>query len=560
MCVNVQSLVSNFNQIELLLTENRPYLLVCTEARTTNDIHDCEINVYGYKLIRSDSLSRHSGGVVMYVRDDVIFQKLNEYAVDYDNILVVDLLNSPYRGIWMGVYHSPNGSDSNFIEQFEVMLEEVSTLNRPIHSTGDFNINVHDNNLTVTYKQRLRNIERLFSIKQLVKTFTRVTATSRTIVDLMFTNNQSIKVSVTDVNCIADHRMLVICKKSNRKDYEHREIIDRSGLTSESFRNLFQQNFSPNYDINDIQIAAKQLTDALDMSAMSLVRKKNICVSYSKRWFGAELRELRTRRNDANRRATILNDDASWQEYRRVRNEYNRKLKENKDQDLRSLIVEAQSDQKKLWRHLKSFIDNRDKLPDCVAFNDVILTDSRMIANKLNEFFKNSIDELKVTIPHIPYLSDITERQIRPWSTFGRMSEATVHRLLNNFKSKSGINNVNKQVLMDAMYVYPQDIVNVFNKSLDSGIFPGEWKFTIVTPIPKIKGTVKPEELRPINSCHIIDKTIQSHVKEELERHIAANNLLDSNQSAYRAKHSCETALNLVSIQMNGSTNAIAKR
>lgn len=67
-----------------------------------------------------------------------------------------------------------------------------------------------------------------------------------------------------------------------------------------------------------------------------------------------------------------------------------------------------------------------------------------------------------------------------------------------------------------------------------------------MTPIPKVKNTNKPEELRPINMCHIVDKILQTVVKEQLEDYIDDNHLLYDKQSAYRAEHSCETALNLV--------------
>lgn len=65
-------------------------------------------------------------------------------------------------------------------------------------------------------------------------------------------------------------------------------------------------------------------------------------------------------------------------------------------------------------------------------------------------------------------------------------------------------------------------------------------------PIPKVKGTTKPEEMRPVNTAHLLDKIIQSYVKEQLDDHIRDNELIDEKQSAYRQLHSCETAINFV--------------
>ena len=89
LCVNVQSLLSNLPQIELLLAESQPYMLFCTEARVTTEINDAEITIDGYNILRSDSISRHSGGVVLYYRSDMDVVKLANHVQGYSNILTI---------------------------------------------------------------------------------------------------------------------------------------------------------------------------------------------------------------------------------------------------------------------------------------------------------------------------------------------------------------------------------------------------------------------------------------------------------------------------------------
>lgn len=549
MCVNVQSLISNLAHVEIIIAEQHPHLLICTEARITTDIYDSEIRITGYKLVRSNSPSRHSGGVVMYIRTDVIFKVITNVINEYDNFLFVDIINSPFRGIWGGIYHSPSSSDATFIDSLENILEDLSTINRPLSITGDFNINVHDNNPVTTYKLRLKAVERNFCIKQVVKKFTRVTDSSSTIVDHVYTNNETLKVDVSDVDCVADHRMLVCVKKSNNRNYQTKRIIDRSALNAENFKPICFRNFIKVFCCDaDFQTRASNFVKQLEAAACSLVKFKDICISYAKRWFTPELNVLRCQKNEANIAAALTNEEPLWQEYRVTKNKYNRKIKAAKNRDLVDMIHDAQDDQKKLWRHLKNFIDCKDKLPSCMIFDGVSVTDNKVIANKLNLFFIKSIADIQASIPHVPYSDDVTEREINEWSEFGRMSIATVRRILKNVKSNSGVNNVNKTVMSYALDVEPfeQSIINLYNESLATGSFPDEWKVTVVTPIPKVKDTDDPNLMRPVNSCQINDKIIQTFVKEELETHIYNNKLIDDNQSAYRAKHSCETALNLV--------------
>ena len=183
-------------QIELLLAESQPHMLFCTEARVTIEINDAEISVDGYKTMRSDSVSRHSGGVILYYRCDMNVVKLANHVLGYNNILVIDVLSDYCRGVWVGVYHSPGSSDAEFLNEFELIIESLVSISKPLTIAGDFNINVHRSSQSNTYKQRLKRFEHSHSLKQLITDFTRITATSRTTVDLGFTNNHMISAAV----------------------------------------------------------------------------------------------------------------------------------------------------------------------------------------------------------------------------------------------------------------------------------------------------------------------------------------------------------------------------
>ena len=533
-------------KIEILISEYRPLILVCTEARVTADVTDAELNVHGYRIIRSDANSRHSGGVVVYHRDDLKMVTLANHVRGYDNVVVFDCLSACCHGIWAGVYHSPAASHAEFLNDFESIIEPFLSLSKPITVTGDFNINVHASQ-TNTYKQRLRRFQFTHSFKQIITDFTRVTDISRTTVDLVFTNNHLISAAVSKNNEIADHKMLIITKRNQQREHHLKSIIDRSKLKAPDYEALLSAKLeNAHISVSDVNDSAAQITRLIDESACELVTDKTIDLSYSRRWFNEELKLLREQRNQAERLAEFTNDPQHWCEYRSKRNLYNRTLKANKNHDLLSIITNCDGDQKKMWRYLKTFIDDRQAPPACIMFGDQRLSDPKLIADRLNEFFINSIVDIKRSIPYRAYASDITDREITQWNEFELVNAAMVHRVISNFKSKSGINNVNKDVLKMALNICSEQLVNLINDSFVYGIFPDCWKYTIVCPIPKVKGTDRPEELRPVNNCHPIDKTIQTLAKQQLEEHLKQNNLISECQSAYREKHSCETAINFV--------------
>lgn len=71
--INARSLIANFNEIELLCTNLKPKILACSEARISNDIDECEYDIPGYKVIVCHSVSRHTGGVVIYIQSNIKF-------------------------------------------------------------------------------------------------------------------------------------------------------------------------------------------------------------------------------------------------------------------------------------------------------------------------------------------------------------------------------------------------------------------------------------------------------------------------------------------------------
>ena len=376
--------------------------------------------------------------------------------------------------------------------------------------------------------------------------FTRITVTSRTTVDLVFTNNVALTATVSKNNIIADHKMLIISKKTVHRDYCRKRVIDRSLLTASNFQQgiaLRLENFIAD---DDVQLRARRLTEIVDASACDLVTEKMVTIAYRKRWFDDELKRLRRERNLAETKAELTNDTSDWNEYRMKRNIYNRRLKMRKNEDLLSIITSCEGDQKKMWRHLKSFIDDREPPPSCIIINDQKYTDDKEIADKLNEYFISSIAEIKTTIPYLPYSNDITDREIIPWLEFMPVNEAMINRVITNFKSKSGINNVNKNVFKFSMETCSAEIVELYNESFRTGIFPDAWKYTIVTPIAKVKGSTKAQDQRPINNSHQFDKGIQTLAKQQLDDHIRNNHIMSECQSAYRERHSCETAINFV--------------
>lgn len=537
------------SNVEVMISQIRPDLVICTETHVTDDILDSEISIPGFDILRCNSNSRRSAGVVVYTRIGLKVNTVGVYVQSNDCVIVFDVHNSSCRGRWYCLYHSPNSPHSSFLDWFENIFEDNNVNGMVTHVTGDFNINMHSNNQYPTYKNRLTRFCQNYSLKQCVKQHTRVTKDSSTTIDLHITNDKTAKINVIKEHPIADHFAIAMSKLTKRNDYEKIKIVDRSAFTIENFsRNLSMIIGTINPHQTNFQDLASEIHNAIEKIATDLTSERYIIPSYSKRWFTEELRQLRQTSNELHARAHFINDDNSWSAYRKAKNLYNKSLKKAKSNEIKNILIRYKNDSTKMWRELKKLYNQAPRSPDFVKFGGELTGNPYEIAQKFNKFFVSSIIELNESIPHTPLHLFPLENNINPWNNFNLVNEKDILEVLDTMKKKTGINNVNKETMKMVMSVCGQSIVDLFNESLISGDFPDVWKFTVVFPIPKLKDTNIADEFRPVNSACTIDKILQTLVKNQLENHLYDNKILTDVQSGFRGKHSCETSINLILI------------
>ena len=87
-------------------------------------------------------------------------------------------------------------------------------------------------------------------------------------------------------------------------------------------------------------------------------------------------------------------------------------------------------------------------------------------------------------------------------------------------------------------------LTRMINLSLESGVFPENWKQAEVRPRLKKSGLeVAFKNLRPISNLSFTSKLTERVVFNQMHNHTTVHNLYPKAQSAYREFHSTETAL-----------------
>jgi len=59
---------------KLIMMKMNPAIMTLTESRLTEEIDDSEVSMLGYSIVRCDSDSRFTGGVTIYIRNDIRYE------------------------------------------------------------------------------------------------------------------------------------------------------------------------------------------------------------------------------------------------------------------------------------------------------------------------------------------------------------------------------------------------------------------------------------------------------------------------------------------------------
>ena len=101
------------------------------------------------------------------------------------------------------------------------------------------------------------------------------------------------------------------------------------------------------------------------------------------------------------------------------------------------------------------------------------------------------------------------------------------------------------RLLKDHVDALAPFLVELFNRSLQLGVFPSGFKAAYVTPLVKKPGLdpADAKSYRPISNLTVLSKLLERLAARQLLGYLTTAELLPDLQSAYRAHHSTETAV-----------------
>ena len=195
--MNIRSLKANPSSFEICL-ENTGlrFSIIGVSDTLLNDVTCNLYNIHGYNLVETHRSGRTGGGVGIYVRHDISFEKRNDLALKafdqtaYESVFT-ELDKNTFekdKNIIIVVIYRPPGTDLKlFNENMESLLSYLKNENKLCYLIGDYNVNLFNYG---KHKDTTDFVDMLHSNSfiSLINRPTMIKKESATLIDNIFTN------------------------------------------------------------------------------------------------------------------------------------------------------------------------------------------------------------------------------------------------------------------------------------------------------------------------------------------------------------------------------------
>lgn len=546
--------------LEEVRADNFPVICL-SETHLTSENDDLELSLLGYNQVSVESLSNKTGGVLIYIKDMLRYSVVSK--ISYDKWfwgLAINIEIEEGNSCIVGVYYrSPSapivGSLKIFNDWVDEIFSKIQGNYRDIVLSGDMNINwSHQSCSSVKQLQRIINP---FSLSQIVNVPTRVTHNSSTIIDLVFVNNPKFNVKLYSGSLLSDHEALVVDADSSsvqgidtvlriKGKVNYVELTDK--LTE--VVNTYSQS---DCDVSKYDEFSKNVSNCIETcrSEDVLIKRQKYCKFFTKDVIRARKEKIdsyiKFKESKSKYNAGLISKDSmneAWCHFKTKRNNFVSILRKSKRETYHKMFDECGDDGFKIWKVIKDLISPNKVTVRKLKIGDDVCSDPLQIANELNQFFVNSIETLNGAIPNVPFVDFMGAYQSE-FADFSIPANDEILKIAKTIKSKGGPE-PSLSTVVNCWDVIGETICSIVKESLRKSAVPIALKRSVITPIPKVNGTILKGEMRPINVLPFVDKVIEAIVYEQILDYVKDNNILCEQQSGFRAKHSTETAINFV--------------
>ena len=548
--LNCQSINAKFAKLKTFLAAINEYTdisIICLQETWGHEDVDMSFyNLPNYSMVYENRRLSAHGGLLIYIRNDFSYTKLNldNRITETSNVfesLVIEVWRKSckYNKFVIGsIYRIPSYSTTDlntFTEEFITLLNALRNKSKFVYLCGDYNIDllkIHRNNPTNHFYES--SIACGFVPK--ITLPTRICDTTSTLIDNVYTNViDKPHISGILISPISDHQRYFCALNDNTvKNYDKTKCITTENFSENNmkkFRNEIANaeiyskldpslNADPN---SNYEILSKILCDAKNNHIPRRSKKLNKRKDKIEAWITDEILATVVQKNKMYvkwKSTPITHVDylAIKQNFKTYDKIVRRSIEVEKKRYFERRFETYKNNMKKTWITIGESLNRHKKksdLPLSFIHNNRELTIPTDIANAFNSHFAAIGRNIAAALDsdHIKdqtYSTYLNTPHRSEWR-FKCVSEFEIIIAINNLENKSsaGCDGISNKLLKYIKGVVTKPLTLIINQMIVTGIYPKAFKASKVSPILKKGDNTLLSNYRPISLLPTISKIFE---------------------------------------------------
>ena len=570
MQLNVRGLLNKQDDLNNLLAKikHKVHVIILSETWLT-PTNKNRINMPGYKLISKERATKKGGGVGFLIDENLIFRETLEVSSYNCNMeqITVEIKSNNENILLTSIYRPPNTAPRKFITEYKTLIETLNKKCKNIVIGMDHNLDFlkhHMHGCTNDFLQLNLDNELI----PCINIPTRITKSSATLIDNIMISMHLHDNSDSDVvlSDISDH-LPSLCKVENfHPSISQRKYIFSRAITEQKLRRI--NDVLNNHDWNNI-LSSPDVEENFTIWHKTVLKcinqiapEKRKCPSKKHKynpWITKGFKKSMTRKNKLYR--DWIHDktnDTKLIKYKEYKNMLQKLIRLSKVNYFNGKCYEYKNDSKKLWNLINKIngkLNDKSTIINQITIDNLLITNKQEIANKFAEFFSSVGPSFARKIgPPTTVITDynkkipLNKNSLYLYPTSSEEIKLIIDNMLN--KNSTGYDGISNKLLKGIKNSILIPLTIIFNQSMSQGVFPNAMKEASVVPLFKAENTEILNNYRPISLLITVSKILEKLIYKRTYNFLSETDQLFVSQYGFRQNHSCNDAVNELSMQI----------
>ena len=561
--INCQSIKNKQASFFEFINRVKPDIILGTESWLDPTIRNSEYFPPNFTVYRKDRNS-HGGGVFIAVQQNIVSSLAPELDEQCE-IIWAKIEIKGCRSLYVCSYYRPNVNDEESLTLLSKSISKLklSNSNNMCIIGGDFNFPGWDWKARVL-KEHTQNVQLHhdfidilddFSLEQLIEEPTRNNNT----LDLIITNYPCLVTRQGVIPGISDHEAVHIEVSIHpiKNRQKPRTILLYKKANWDGLRahmNNVTKLIVENFDDLSVEEAWQEFKQALESGIKQHIPDKLCKERNSQPWITHAIKKKIKKRDRCYKKYKKTSDIKQKETYQQLKHEIQRDKRNQYWKYLEELFQPDENEHpyqsmKKFWTYIKHCKKENSGISS-INKEGTLLTSAHDKATALNEQFRSVFSKQQPLS-----LKQLAENKTRDENKHVNETQAVIDdivvtpigiaKLLKQLDPAKacGPDNIQARVLKELADEIAPCLCKIFQKSLNSGEVPSDWRKANVVPIFKNGEREIAANYRPVSLTCIASKILEHVIVSHIMKYSDMHEILYELQHGFRYKRSCETQL-----------------